>query len=264
MNHSKKIAVYMLILLLFSGVGCGIEDINENAIKRTETTNIVIIDENIVEKKQIESLENTSQQSFFDEETEQLLESNENNYKSILLGNRDFICTDLENQSLNITQIRQAVTDYDSITVNPIKFVVIDLDGDSKEEIVLWLQVNGIFDYGFEILHYQNEEIYGYTLPYRVFMNLKTDGTFLFEGSADDFGIGKLIFSTTGYSISEQVYSQLQYNSNNILAIQYFANGETCSEDEFNDAINSQEQKTDVTWHDLSAENINNIFRNLS
>jgi hypothetical protein len=183
-----------------------------------------------------------------------------NNYKSILLGKSNFICTDLANKSLNISEIGRAVTDDDSVTVSAAKFAIIDMDGDGKVEIVLWLQINGISDYGFEILHYQNGEIYGYTLQYRAFMNLKTDGTFLFSDGAADSGIGKMIFSETGYSVSAQAYSQSGYDSNNELTVQYFVNDESCSEDEFNDVINGQEQKADVEWYDLSENNVNTIL----
>ncbi len=188
---------------------------------------------------------------------EQSLELEENNYKSILLGKSNFICTSLENKSLNISEIGQAVTDDDSVTVSATKFTIIDIDGDGEDEAVLWLQINNISDYGFEILHYQNGEIYGYTLQYRAFMNLKADGTFLFSGGAADSGIGKMTFSETGYSVNAQAYSQSGYDSNNELNVQYFINDESCSEDEFNDVLNGQEQKADVEWYDLSENNIN-------
>ncbi len=135
-----------------------------------------------------------------------------------------------------------------------------DLDGDGENEVVLWLQINGASDYGFEILHEQNGEIYGYTLQYRTFMNLKTDGTFLFSGGAADSGIGKISFSETGYSIIGQAYSQSEYDANNELTVQYFVNDASCSEDEFHDAMNAWEQKTDVEWYDLSESNINTAF----
>ncbi len=191
---------------------------------------------------------------------EQPLGLEENSYKSILLGKSNFICTDLANKSLNISEIGLVATDDDSVTISATKFAVIDIDGDGKDEIVLWLQINGISDYGFEILHYQNGEIYGYTLPYRAFMNLKTDGTFLFSSGAADSGIGKMIFSETEYSVSTQTYSQSRYDSNNELTVQFFVNEESCSEDVFNDVINDQEQKADVEWYDLSETNVNTIL----
>lgn len=189
------------------------------------------------------------------------VELEENAYKSILLGKSNFICTNLANESLNISEIGQAVTDDDSVTVSATKFTVMDIDGDGEDEAVLWLQINNISDYGFEILHYQNGEIYGYTLQYRAFMNLKTDGTFLFSGGAADSGIGKMTFSETGYSVNTQVYSQSGYDTNNELNVQYFINDESCSEDEFNDILNGQEQKADVEWYDLSENNINAILQ---
>ena len=192
---------------------------------------------------------------------EQSLELEENNYKSILLGRSNFLCTNLANKSLNIIEIGQAVTDDDSITVNATKFTIIDIDGDGEDEAVLWLQINNISDYGFEILHYQNGEIYGYTLQYRAFMNLKTDGTFLFSSGAADSGIGKMAFSETGHSVNAQAYSQSEYDSNNEFNVQYFINDESCSEDEFNDVLNRQEQKADVKWYDLSENNINTILQ---
>ncbi len=189
------------------------------------------------------------------------VELEENAYKSILLGKSNFICTNLANESLNISEIGQAVTDDDSVTVSATKFTVMDIDGDGEDEAVLWLQINNISDYGFEILHYQNGEIYGYTLQYRAFMNLKTDGTFLFSGGAADSGIGKMTFSETGYSVNTQVYSQSGYDTNNELNVQYFINDESCSEDEFNDILSGQEQKADVEWYDLSENNINAILQ---
>ncbi len=184
---------------------------------------------------------------------EQPSESEENPYKSILLGKGVFLCADLANKSLNISEIGQAVTDDDSVTVSATKFAMADLDGDGEDEAVLWLQINGVSDYGFEILHAQNGEVYGYTLQYRAFMNLKTDGTFLFSGGAADSGIGRMSFSETGYRVSGQAYSQSGYDADNELIVQYFVNDESCSEDEFHDAMNAQEQKADVEWRDLGS-----------
>lgn len=192
---------------------------------------------------------------------EQSLELEENNYKSILLGKGNFVCTDLANERLSISEIGRAVTDDDSVTVSATKFTMIDIDGDGEDEAVLWLQINNISDYGFEILHDQNGEIYGYTLQYRAFMNLKTDGTFLFSGGAADTGIGKMTFSETGYSVNTQAYSKSGYDTNNELIVQFFINDESCSEGEFYDVLDGQEQKADVEWYDLSENNINAILQ---
>lgn len=186
--------------------------------------------------------------------------SEEDSFQSVLRGDKDFTCTDLADKRLNIEEIGQAVTDDDSVTVSAEKFTVIDLDDDGEKEMVLWLQINNISDYGFEVLHAQGGEIYGYTLSYREFMNLKTDGTFTFSGGAADLGIGKMIFSGMEYNIDKQVYSSSEYDAENELIVQYFTDGVSCSADEFDEAMDSQEQKADVKWYDLSEENIGIVF----
>lgn len=201
-----------------------------------------------------------SQDGNIENPPDQSLALEENKYRSVLLGKSNFICTDLGNKSLNISEIGQAVTDDDSVTVTAAKFTVIDMDGDGEDEAVLWLQINGASDYGFAVLHDLNGEIYGYTLQYRACMDLKTDGTFLFSGGAADSGIGKMTFSETGYSVSALACSQSGYDANNELTMQYFVNDEPCSEDEFNDIISGQEEKTNVEWHDLSEDNVNSAF----
>ena len=175
------------------------------------------------------------------EQVESSFLSIEESYRAILLGNGHFISTDLQNKELSLQDIGEAVTDDDSITVKATQFTIIDLDDDGESEIVLWIQINGISDYGFEILHYQKGVVYGYTLPYRTFMNLKTDGTFLFSGGVADSGIGKLKLSEDEYAIE------------NII-------GEVDLEEEINAAMSWQESKVDVVWHDLSVDSVNIAF----
>lgn len=127
---------------------------------------------------------------------------------------------------------------------------------------MLLFQINGVSDYGFEILRYQDGAVYGYTLPYREFIDLKTDGTFIFSGGAADSGIGKLEFSKDGFTVDKLYYSISQYNSNNELVVQYFANGTPCSEEDFNNAMSLQEEKANVSWYDLTNENVNIALEN--
>lgn len=204
---------------------------------------------------------NAAQNKNLANQIKQPLTGAKNIYKSILLDKSTFICTNLANKRLTISDIKQCVTDDDNVTVSIAKFAILDIDGDGEEEVVLLLKVNGISDYGYEILHYDDGEIYGYTLPYRAFMKLKTDGTFLFSGGSSDFGIGKMNFSKTGYSVNNQASSQSGYNSINNLTMKYLVNSESCTKDKFNDMIHAQEQKSDVKWYEFSEKNINSIYK---
>ena len=91
-------------------------------------------------------------------------------------------------------------------------------------------------------------------------MDLKTDGTFIFSDGAADSGIGKLSFSGNEYAIDKLYYSESQYNSNNELEVQYIANGTSYSEEEFNNDMSHQGEKSNVKWYDLTPGNVGSAF----
>ena len=189
------------------------------------------------EGAELQVTENTSNEqlsSTADKQDENISLGMEERYKAILLGDGDFVNIDRSNQDirLSLESIKEVVSDEDWVTAEVIKFTVIDLDGNGENEIVLWIQSNEGSDYGFEILYFQDQEVYGFTLPYRGFMHLKTDGTFYSSGGMDNRGIRRLRFSERGYTI------------------------EDVSESE------SQEEKTDVEWYDLTPDNVELAFAN--
>ena len=156
----------------------------------------------------------------------------EERYKAILLGDGDFVNIDRNDQDirLSLENIKEVVSDEDWVTAKVTKFTIIDLDGNGENEIVLWIQANERSDYGFEILYFQDQEVYGFTLPYRGFMHLKTDGTFYSSGGMDNRGISKLQFSERGCTIED------------------VSDGE------------SQDEKADVEWYDLTSSNVERAF----
>lgn len=159
---------------------------------------------------------------------ENVLSEAEERYKAILLGDGEFVNIDImdHNRKLTLENIGEAVTDDDSIKVEATQFAIVDLDGNGDNEIVLWLQINGVSDYGFEVLYYHDEEVYGFTLTYRQFLELKTDGTFLVSEGAANTSVCKLRLSAGGYEMEE-----------------IFGSG-------------SQEEKTNVEWYDLTEDNV--------
>ena len=167
--------------------------------------------------------ENTSS-----EQDDNMSSGMEERYKAILLGDGDFVNIDRSDQDirLSLESIKEVVSDEDWVTAKVTKFTIIDLDGNGENEIVLWIQANERSDYGFESLYFQDQEVYGFTLPYRGFMHLKTDGTFYSSGGMDNRKISKLQFSERGYTIED------------------VSDGE------------SQEEKADVEWYDLTSDNV--------
>ncbi|MCM1193726.1 MAG: hypothetical protein NC123_15240 [Butyrivibrio sp.] len=187
--------------------------------------------------------------------------SPEESYRTVLLEDGEFISTDLQGRKLKLRDIKEAVTEEDGLLLTAGKFTALDLDADGTQEIVLWLTVNGISDYGFAVLKYLEGEVYGYTLPYRSFMNLKEDGSFAFSGGAADSGIGQLSFSEETYTVEELYYSKSEFDfQTGELTVQCYLKGAYCTEESYEDGMRRQEEKTDAVWYDLTADNVNSAL----
>ena len=180
-------------------------------------------------------------------------------YKSVLQNKTQFFSTDAK-KNLNISQLNQAVSDDDSVKVKAIKLAIADLENDEIPEVILWLDVNTNEYYGFEVLRYRDGVVYGYTLPYKSFMDLKDDGTFSFSSGTADSGFGKVKFTENGYSIDKITYSESSDNSGNNQITSYFVNNQSASEEDFLSAINKQSDKTAITWYDFTDENIEKLL----
>lgn len=181
-------------------------------------------------------------------------------YKAILIDNGDFKDCGKDGEvyrSVNIETIKNTFTADESDTTATVpKFAIVDLDGDGMNEIVLWIRY--FYDEGFEVLHYREGEVYGYHFWYRAFMNLKADGTFIGSGGAADTSIMSMKFTEDGYVIDTL------YQSHGIDAhtVQYYANGEPISEEEFDEAEERQDEKPDVVWYERNEDNVNLAFEN--
>lgn len=182
-------------------------------------------------------------------------------YQSVLQNKAEFFSTDA-NKNLNISQLNQAVSDDSGVTAKAAKLAMVDLENDGTPEVILWLVVNNNDYYGFEVLRYQDGVVYGYTLPYRAFMDLKADGTFSFSSGAADYGFGTVKFTEKGYSVEKISYCESGYDSNNNQSISYFVDHESAAENDFLSAINKQSEKTGVTWYDFTDDNIKTMLAN--
>lgn len=179
--------------------------------------------------------------------------------KAVLQGNAGFFETGI-GKTLNVNQLNQVISSDGTITVKATKFAIIDLDNDGTMEVILWLNVDGLDDYASEILHYQDGVVYGYTMWFRAFNQLKTDGTFSFSGGAMDSGFGTIIFTDKNYSINMITYSQSSYDSNNNLTVSFFVNNKEATPDEFESAIQKQGEKPGVRRYDFTDDNIETVF----
>ena len=182
-------------------------------------------------------------------------------YQSVLQNKAQFFSTDA-NKNLNINQLNQAVSDDSSVTAKATKLAIVDLENDGTPEAILWLAVNNNDYYGFEVLRYQGGVVYGYTLWYRAFMDLKADGTFSFSSGAADYGFGKVKFTGNAYSVDKISYCESGYDSNNNQSVSYFVEHGSATEGDFLSAINKQSEKAAATWYDFTDDNLETILSN--
>lgn len=180
-------------------------------------------------------------------------------YKSVLQNKSKFFSFDA-GKELDITQLNQAVSEDSSITAEISKLTVIDLDGDDVPEVVLSLTVNADDYFGSEILRYHDGMVYGYTLWYRSFMDLKEDGTFSFSGGASDSGFGTIQFTEDGYTVNQICYSESSYDADNNMTVSYYIDGKSVTSDEFMAAVDEQNKKAGAEWYDFTDENINTLL----
>lgn len=192
----------------------------------------------------------------------------EKSFQAALLGDEDFVCaeTGSQNKRVNVKNFTELFLDDSdeeedgSMTAAVDRFAVLDLDGDGEEEVILWIVVNDALDYGFEILRYHEGTVCGYTLGYREFMQLKSDGTFIYSGGYADWGIAKLRFSEDACLTDRRYCVESHCNSERNLEIQYLADGEPYSAAEFDEDVRRQDAKSDAVWYELTEENIKNVF----
>lgn len=132
------------------------------------------------------------------------------------------------------------------------KYSVIDLNGDSEQEMVLLLDYGSYTDYGSLILHSENDKVYAYTLWYRAFNSLKEDGTFHFSSGASDNGTGNLDFSGGTYTVDKIAYCESVYDKSG--GIRYFIAEKSVSKEEFDAHYAEQSEKPDAVWREFTGD----------
>lgn len=145
------------------------------------------------------------------------------------------------------------INDYcDMFTVEAdiTKFALVDLDGDSYAELILWITVNENIDYGVLVLHYDNNGVHGYAFAYRQMMEIKSDGTFHWSGGASNNGTARIKFCDT--------YTEYDYiggvKENDDNGVSFYWNGEEISEEVYEQFYAEQDAKESAEWFEYPCD----------
>lgn len=181
----------------------------------------------------------------------------EEKFKAVLSGDEDFEFMNgepLESTTVNIGDIAEVLSPGADFTSEVGGFAVVDMDGDGTYEIILRIMTNGN-EQGFAVLHYQNGDVYGYRFFSREFEDLKEDGTFFASDSAFNSEIRTVTF-TDGACVVNTLYKR-DLKDGTKDEFDFFENGNSCTEEEFNEAFTLFSEKPSAEWFDLTEDNIN-------
>lgn len=132
------------------------------------------------------------------------------------------------------------------------KYSVIDLNGDNEYEMVLWLDHGNYTDYGFEVLHCENNTVYAYGFPYRGFNDLKADGTYHWSGGAGHHGTAAIDFAGDTYTETNLAYCD---DVTDPKTIHYYIGDRLVTKEEFDLYESEQGGKPDAVWVEYTAGN---------
>lgn len=122
-------------------------------------------------------------------------------------GNKKLLLSVLNNEKSFIDESGKEMylKDYqfdDSAYIDPEKYVLLDLDGDKKDELVIYDDSN----YAYIVFHIFDGKVYGFSFTTREFIELRNDGTFIQSGGAGLNMYAALKFENKGYTINEEAY----------------------------------------------------------
>ena len=134
------------------------------------------------------------------------------------------------------------------------RFALLDMDGDSADELVLNVSFSGSEEY--VILTCHNGAVYANQVVYRGFLLPKADGTFEWSNGAFDNGAARARFDR-GVLIYDDFASMLESSSGNAA---YMLNGESVDEDSYNTFLDEQSAKNDLAWTAFTLDALNSAL----
>lgn len=169
----------------------------------------------------------------------------------VVSNNTEMLMDVLNNKKIFISESGEAFyfveyKPYGSLEVIPDKYALVDLDGDSNDELVVYITAE-VGDY--MVFHVYNNKVYGFVFGGRSLMSLKEDGSFVQSGGAGINVYACLKFEKNKYSITELAYKD-DY------AQQFRINGVATTAEKAEAYVDGFYNKPDVVW--MKYENASN------
>ena len=131
------------------------------------------------------------------------------------------------------------------------RFALLDLDGDSADELVLNIDYSG--DEEYVVLTCFDGAVYANQVVHRGFLSPKADGTFEWSNGAFDNGASRARFEN-GVLVYEDFASMSEGSDGNAV---YTLNGESIDEAAYSAFLDEQAAKDDLAWTEFSVDAVN-------
>ena len=200
-------------------------------------------------KEYLEAYQKETSAAAMDEETRAA-------FASVLLDGGTMI-----NESGDAITLQERLTPWSEtiFSVDYRAFAIVDLEQDNVPEIVIQKRINAVDCY--DILRYREGQVQVFTQQSRGFQEVKSDGSFLYSGSAFQTGCGRLIFTEEGMQINTIGLYECFPNENGVAQPQYQLGGRPVTKAAFSSFAQAQEQKEDLIWTEYTADALEKTFR---
>ena len=155
-------------------------------------------------------------------------------YLEVVDGKKDYINED--NKKTNISDYLKEL-DYPG-DIN-VRYAMLDLDDDSKEEMVVGFSSE--IDENYLVLNLEDDKVYGFTESYRGMLDLKTDGSMTGDNGADNSQVYRMTFDKN--KRTDIVLASMNGDK-------YHVDGKDATIDEYSKFMDEQNKKENVEFKD--------------
>lgn len=169
-----------------------------------------------------------------------------------VLGVQDTVLTDTQQLLLDVITNKETFTtesgevllfsDYKvqggEIGAEAAKYAFVDFDHDGIDELAV--ETTSLAG-EYIVLHYENNQIFGYLVNYRAMLNLKKDGSFGGSSGASDVSYSTMSFNQNSYTITEIA----RYNDN---TGEYRIDGNDMSKEDVQTFMENWAELEGVVW----------------
>ena len=175
-------------------------------------------------------------------------------YKAVLQDKMTFYCTNAK-KNYKLSEY-DYWNDEEKLPLTVVRFAVIDMNGDGAPEVVL--ELTSGFDGAYEVLHYENDMVYGFNHSYRAINDLTSDGIYGGSSGAADGGYYKASIKKDTYKTEALGYSQTEADG----SVSYYVGTSKVTEsqyEEFQEKMWAHARQLPAAWMDFTDEEIAGI-----